>query len=195
MIVTSFLGLFACSSKNDPSKWSAKKTDQWFSGREWLQGWDVKPDSSINKTEFAKSYYSHTERWNKAFIFLRDNDLTQLEAKRYDLEGDSLFVMVSDYNTKNPEDANYEAHRKYIDLQYVVSGSELIDLAPVSSKDSIVSPYDDAKDIEFMTIPNGKELLATPNRFFLFFPVDAHRPGLKIGDNAPVKKIVVKILK
>jgi YhcH/YjgK/YiaL family protein len=193
MVLTSILGLFGCSGTSDPSTWNAEKTNKWFEKGDWHKGWTVTPDNSINKTTLAKAYYKNNERWNKAFAFLKDNDLTKLELKRYDLDGDNLYVMVSEYNTKNPENARYEAHRKYIDIQYVVSGSELIGIAPLASKDSTLQEYDATKDIEFLTVKKGITVQATPAKFFVFFPEEAHMPGLKEENNAPVRKAVVKI--
>jgi len=193
MVLTSFFGLFGCSGTSDPSTWSSDKTNKWFEKGDWHKGWSVRPDNSINKTTLAKAYFKNSSRWNKAFSFLKDNDLTKLEVKRHDLDGDNLYVTVSEYNTKNPEDAKYEAHRKYIDIQYVVSGSEFIGIAPLISQDSILQQYDATKDIEFLSIKKGMMVQATPAKFFIFFPDDAHMPGLKEGTNAPVRKVVVKI--
>jgi YhcH/YjgK/YiaL family protein len=193
MVLTSILGLFGCSGTSDPSTWNSEKTDKWFEKGDWHKGWTVTPDNSISRTTLAKAYYKNSDRWNKAFAFLKDNDLTKLELKRYDLDGDNLYVMVSEYNTKNPENARYEAHRKYIDIQYVVSGRELIGIAPLASKDSILQEYDATKDIEFLSVKKGITVQATPTKFFVFFPEEAHMPGLKEETNAPVRKAVVKI--
>jgi len=193
MIVSSIFGIFACNGKKDPSTWSSEKTDKWFEKGEWHKEWTVKPDNSINRLNMAKAYYKNPGRWNKAFEFLNNNDLSKLELKRYDLDGINLFVMVSEYSTKNPEDANFEAHRNYIDIQYVVSGNELIGLAPVTSKDSTILEYDGTKDIEFFTSKSGKMLQANNSGFFVFFPEDAHKPGVKVETNDVVRKVVVKV--
>jgi YhcH/YjgK/YiaL family protein len=193
MVLTSILGLSGCSGTSDPSTWNSEKTDKWFEKGDWHKGWTVTPDNSINRTTLAKACYKNSDRWNKAFAFLKDNDLTKLELKRYDLDGDNLYVLVSEYNTKNPEIARYEAHRKYIDIQYVISGSELIGIAPLASKDSILQEYDATKDIEYFSVKKGITVQATPAKFFVFFPEEAHMPGLKEETNAPVRKAVVKI--
>ena len=185
--------LSGCSGNSDPSAWSAQKIDTWFEKGDWLNGWQVKPDQSVNRKAFAISYFKNRERWDKAFIFLKSNDLTGLELKRYDIDGDNLYAPVSEYLTKNEEAARYEAHQKYIDIQYVVSGKELIGVAPVSQKKDVLEAYDPTKDIEFLTVTGGENLLALPDRFFIFFPEDAHRPGLKDGANSPVRKVVVKV--
>jgi len=193
MVFTVFLGLFGCNSSDDPSKWSSSKIDKWFEKGEWLNGWKVKPDASINRREFAVSYFKHKERWDKAFAFLRENDLTKMELKRYDIDGNNLYAPVSEYITKNDSAARYEVHRNYIDIQYVVSGRELIGIAPLSDTKDILVPYDAATDVEFMTVSQIKNVPATSDRFFIFFPDNVHRPGLKDGVNSPVRKVVVKV--
>jgi len=192
-VMTSLSIISGCSGDTDPASWSSRKTDKWFEKGEWLNGWQVKPDQSINRKAFAVSYFKNKERWDKAFLFLKSHDLSALEINRYDIDGDKLYAPVSEYLTKNEEDARYEAHQKYIDLQYVVTGKELIGIAPMSLKKDVLEPYDGTKDIEFLTVTGGENRLAIPDRFFIFFPEDAHRPGLKDGENLPVRKIVVKI--
>ena len=193
MALISIFGLSGCSGNTDPSEWSKSKTDKWFEKGDWHKGWAVTPDNSINRLAFLKEYFKDSGRWNKAFAFLKDNDLAKLELKRYDLDGDSLYVIVSEYNTKDPEDARFEAHRKYIDIQYVVSGVELIGIAPLVSRVSVLQEYDATKDIEFLSVKQGMTVQATEASFFIFFPDDAHMPGLKVTTNAPVRKVVVKI--
>jgi YhcH/YjgK/YiaL family protein len=193
LIIIVMAALSGCSGNSDPSVWSSRKIDNWFEKGKWLNGWQVKPDQSINRKEFAISYYRHRERWDKAFNFLKSNNLQELELKRYDIDDDNLYAPVSEYITKNEEDARYEAHKKYIDIQYVVSGKELIGVAPLSQKKDVLEPYDATKDIEFFTVNSGENRPALPDRFFIFFPEDAHKPGLKDGENSPVRKIVIKV--
>ncbi len=187
------LSMAGCTGNDNPESWSNGKLDKWFSDGEWLNGWQVKPDQSIDRKAFAISYFKNRERWDKAFNYLKTTDLKALELKRYDIDGDNLYVAVSEYLSKNEEDARYEAHQKYIDIQYVVSGNELIGVGPVSQKQDVLVPYDPAKDIEFMTVRDGVNNKATPEKFFIFFPSDLHRPGLKDGVNAQVRKVVVKV--
>jgi len=193
MALTIFFGLSGCKNATDPSAWSDKKVNKWFEKGEWLGGWQVKPDESINRREFAVSYFNHKERWDKAFGFLKNNELTKMEIKRHEIDGDNLYSPISEYMTKNEEDARFEAHRKYIDIQYVAIGKELIGIAPVTQKGEILTPYDETKDVEFMKVNDGKNWSATPDRFFIFFPDDLHRPGLKDGENALVRKVVIKV--
>ena len=193
MVLTSFLSFIGCKSSPDPATWSSKQINKWFEKGEWLNGWSIKPDPSINRKEVAVSYFKNKERWDKAFTFLKNNDLTKLEIKRYNIDGDNLYAPVNEYLTKNEEDAKFEAHQKYIDIQYVIAGAEIMSVTPLSQKKDILVPYDLTKDVEFMTVTQSKSYKATPDRFFIFFPSDIHRPGLKSGENSLVRKVVVKV--
>ncbi len=193
MILSSILGTAGCKNAADPANWSKRKINNWFEKEDWLNGWQVKPDASINRGEFVVSYFKYKDRWDKAFGFLKNNDLATIEAKRYEIDGSDVFAVISEYMTKNDEDARYEAHLKYVDIQYVITGKELIGLAPMSKKGEILEHYNEANDIMFMTVTRFKNLEATPENFFIFFPDDIHRPGLKDGDNKMVRKVVVKV--
>lgn len=193
VLFASILSIAGCKSSNDPASWDSKKTDDWFKKGEYLNGWTVTPDVSINKKEFAVSYFKYKERWDKAFTFLKNSDLNALESKRHDIDGNNVYAIRSEYLTKNAEDARFEAHKNYVDIQYVISGSEQISSAPVSMLDSVLVAYDTAKDCEFMTVKKFDSYIATPDKFFVYFPSDLHRPGVKIDENTPVKKIVVKV--
>lgn len=192
-MIATILGFFGCKNSNNPANWSDAKTAEWFNKGDWKNGWNVIADPSISKKSLAMAYSNHKERWDSAFNFLRTNDLSSLEIKRHDIDGDNLFVNVSEYNTKNEQDARYEAHKKYIDIQYVARGIERIGIAPMSSVDSVLQAYDATKDVEFIRVKTGTTFIADPGNFFVFFPEDAHMPGLNFDSIAPVKKIVVKV--
>lgn len=193
MLMASLLSIFGCKGNNDPSSWNEEKTNEWFNKGEWRNGWAVTPDNSINRKSLAVNYFNHKQRWDSVFIFLKDNDLASLEPGRYDVDGNNAYVTITDYKTKNEEDANFEAHRKYIDIQYVIEGKELINITPISSKTSEIQAYDPAKDIEFFSVNETRTYNADPGIFFVFFPEDAHRPSLKVDTIAPVRKMVVKV--
>jgi uncharacterized protein, YhcH/YjgK/YiaL family len=193
MVLLGLFGLTGSKSDSDPATWSNKKIDKWFAKKGWLCGWSITPDSSINKREFTVSYFKNKERWEKAFKFLKNNDLSKLEVKRYDIDGDNLFATVSEYMSKNEETANFEAHRKYIDIQYVISGKEIMNIAPITTVKEVLTPYDITKDIEFVTVTKVVNYNASSSNFFIFFPGDAHRPGLKDGLNSLVRKVVIKV--
>lgn len=192
MLLATLTGAFGCTS--DPSSWSDEKLNTWFEKGEWLNGWDVKPDASVNRREFAVSYHKNRERWDKAFSFLAGNDLRSLEVKRHEIDGDNAYAPVSEYPSKKEEEGKFEVHKKYIDIQYVIDGIEKIGVTPLSNKKASVVPYDESKDIEFMTVSDSTYHQATPGNFFIFFPSEIHKPGIRTGqDSVLVRKLVVKI--
>ena len=151
----------------------------------------AKPDESINMEQFKAHYEKFPERWNTAFKFLTETDLNNLSIGRIDLS-DDVYAAVSEYETKNPEDAKFESHQKYIDLQYLISGEELIGLSDEKNL-KVTSPYSETNDITFYDFDGGKILEATPKKYFIFFPEDIHRPCIKTDQQQMVKKVVVKI--
>ncbi|MCA1759205.1 MAG: YhcH/YjgK/YiaL family protein [Bacteroidales bacterium] len=175
-----------------PDKWSEKELSEWFSKGEWKQVWNAQPDESVNQKEFARLYDENPERWDKAFRFLSEQNLAELEKGRYELEGADLFVNVDEYVTRNEEDVLFEAHKKYTDIQVLISGEEKIGVLPLDET-TVTIPYDEEKDIMFLTAESENYRIAAPGTFFLFFPDDAHRPTVKSAENIPARKIVVKV--
>ena len=129
--------------------------------------------------------------WDKAFAFLKEHDLDQLAPGKYPIDGDEVYAMVTENPTKDMDQTNWESHRKYVDLQYVIRGKEKIGVAPVA-KATVTREYDDAKDLANYK-SEGKFYVARPGTFFLFFPQNAHRPNVKVDGSEKDKKIVVKI--
>jgi YhcH/YjgK/YiaL family protein len=193
IILAGIIVITNCKSSRDPSAWSKSETDKWFEKHKWLNGWNVTPDSSINKKELARYYFKNKERWDKAFAFLKNNDLSKLEPKRYEIDGDRLYATISEALTKNEEDTKFEAHRKYIDIQHVIIGAEQMSITPIAGRKEELTAYDPVKDVEFMTVKETTSYEATPDKVFIFFPSDIHRPGVKIGENKMVRKVVVKV--
>lgn len=187
--------LMSCTSDNrsaNPEEASDDKAAEWFDQKEWLGKTQLEPDASIDKKDLAAHYREHKDRWDKAFAFLTKTNLDSLPAGTYEIDGKNVYAMVQQYTSKNPEDAQYESHKNYTDIQHVISGTELIGHTDLSTTE-VKTPYDADKDIAFYTSPEGHKLTATPRNFFIFFPDDAHMPGLKVDQNMPVKKLVIKV--
>jgi biofilm protein TabA len=184
-----FMQLGAQTSSNE--LWTKKSAKKWVKKMEWKNGLKLNPHETVNITEFARQYHLNKEYWDKAFAFLRDQDLKTLEKGRYPIDSENVFAIVTEDPSKNFDKTNWESHRKYIDLQSVIEGEEKIGVYPVS-KARVTKEYDDTKDIANYSA-DGKLYSAKPGTFFLFFPSDAHRPNITPGGNLVVKKIVIKI--
>lgn len=123
--------------------------------------------------------------------FLSRQDLDSLSEGRIELSSEGVYTTVTDYMTKS--EADFEAHRKYIDIQYVASGSEYIYITPMEGVKEYTQPYDEQKDICFFSASKYIECLALPDNLVVLFPCDGHKPCMKVAERAPVRKIVVKI--
>ena len=193
-IIMTILATAACSDKkSNPEKWTDDEVNAWFEKKEWVGGWNVSPDNSVNKRTFAILYHKNPRHWDQAFHFLKTANLKELPLGKQELEGEHVFVIVQQYFGKAKPDALYESHKKYIDIQYVIEGEEIMGLTTLD-KVTAKEPYNEGKDIAFYDFDGGDYLKATPENFFLFFPEDAHRPSIAVSDSIRIKKIVVKIL-
>ncbi len=119
-----------------------------------------------------------------------------------ELDGRQVYAMHQAYVTESAEGRQYEAHRRYIDVQYIVEGEEVIQAAELSCLESR-SSYDAEKDVQWFMPGSGKGsgkdsgainmIHLKAGQFAVFFPQDAHMPKLATRSPGPVKKIVVKV--
>ena len=146
----------------------------------------------IDKLSNSKQYYGLSESIEKALKYLQETDLAKSEIGKYEIEGKNIFAIVSEYETKNKEQGKWEAHRKYLDIQFVIFGKEMIGYAPINEMKTKIE-YNEEKDILFLE-GEGDYLSVNEGTFALFAPEDVHKPGIRAGNQQYVKKIVVKIL-
>ncbi len=121
------------------------------------------------------------------------NLTTNINEGRYDFP-EQNFANVESYNSKNIEDAKFEAHRNYIDIQLLLSGRERIYYTGV---EGLVekAPYDSSRDIVFFndSVKNSDYLTLDGTNFALIYPHEAHAPQVSVETSENVKKVVVKI--
>ncbi len=125
-----------------------------------------------------------------AFDFLVHSNLAALQPGRLDLQGEALYALVQEYTTKPAGLGFWEAHRRYIDLQYLLSGSERMGFARLDAMQ--LGEYVAEKDFQPMN-GIGQTLDLSAGEFVIFLPEDAHMPGLMLHTPTMVKKVVVKI--
>lgn len=130
----------------------------------------------------------------KAFAFLRRPDVSALADGRHDIDGDRVFALVQRYGTAVEAAPRFEAHRRYVDVQYLVAGEEVIGWAPLARL-TVTEPYDEAKEAGFGTVAAGlwTPLVLQAGELAVLFPEDAHAPKLAAGPPSAVHKIVVKV--
>ena len=140
--------------------------------------------------ETAEACYAVSEKFRECFVWIKENNLETMPDGRYEIS-DDIYANVQSYVTK--DDAPYEAHKSYIDVQYMISGSEISGVVPRSNC-SVTEEYNEEKDVEFLKNTGAEQYYKIEKgEFFIFFPKDAHKPGIKDGINKPVKKVIVKI--
>jgi biofilm protein TabA len=144
----------------------------------------------IDRLESAEQYFDMHPVFKKAFAFLRQESLSDLPLGRHEIDGDRLFCLISKAPGKKREEARLEAHRKYIDLQYVISGVDEMGWKPLSACKIHDLGYDADKDIEFFKDKPQAWIKISAGSFALFFPEDAHAP--LIGEGI-IHKAVLKI--
>ncbi|MCW3804681.1 YhcH/YjgK/YiaL family protein [Plebeiibacterium marinum] len=146
----------------------------------------------IDSLDNVKHYRNLNARINKGLEFLEEVDFENIEPGRYNIDGDEVFALVQEYNTKNIEDAKPETHERYIDIQYVEKGSEYMGYAPLEDQE-ISEAYDPEKDLSFYKAQTSL-IRVDEGMFAIFFPTDIHAPGIMIEESKPVKKVVIKVL-
>ena len=134
------------------------------------------------------------KKLERALEIIEDLDWETVECGRYDVD-DELYYMVQEYETKYPEQARYEAHEKYVDIQYIVKGIERMEFAE-TSKLKVTEAYNPEKDVKFLEEPKVIDAsIVEAGDYRIFYPEDAHRPGLCVNNTpSKVKKILAKIL-
>jgi YhcH/YjgK/YiaL family protein len=145
----------------------------------------------IDKIENTHIYKNIGERIGKSFEYIKATELKTLSAGKYPIDGENIFALVSEYKTKSEQEGKLEAHKKYIDVQYVIEGEELMGYAPLGNQ-KIIEPYKEENDIVFF---NGDKTLIkiSEGMFAIFFPEDVHMPGISTGKISDVKKLVIKV--
>jgi len=138
----------------------------------------------------AHQYTALGPRIARGLQFLAEADLAGLAPGKHELDGKRLFVLVSDYTPKPEPECRWEAHRLYLDLQYMVSGIERMGIAPVSRL--AAGDYQADRDILWLS-GSGDLLMFGQGQFMILWPGDAHMPGVEAGVAGPARKIVVKI--
>lgn len=144
-----------------------------------------------DKLENAQKYNHLGEKFIKAFEFLKNTDLKNLENGKYEIEGDKIFVSVQDYHTKPLCEGKFEAHEKYTDIQFIIAGEEQLGYGDIKNFKPVTF-YDDKNDIVFLE-GEGDFAKAQVNDFLIFTPQDAHMPCIATDKPAYVKKAVVKV--
>ncbi|HXC03129.1 MAG TPA: YhcH/YjgK/YiaL family protein [Bacteroidia bacterium] len=144
-----------------------------------------------DKVENASRYAPVSARIAKGLEYIRHTDFTGMEPGKHEIEGEDLFAVINEYETKDESECVLEAHRKYLDIQYMLSGSEQIGISTLYKQEP-VKAYNDKDDyalysdkLSFFQLKSGT--------FAIFFPEDLHMPGVKDQHPSKIRKVIVKV--
>lgn len=148
----------------------------------------------FDKIENISDYFEELPLLKKVEDFVVDFKNGKLADGTYEIDGKRVFVMVQSYRTRQQtHEMMFEAHKKYIDLQYIVNGIEKIRWARLDSVDLVEEKYSTGGDIAFYEGDAMFDFTLTKGTFLLLYPEDAHLPGLSAQKDVNVRKIVFKI--
>ncbi len=142
--------------------------------------------------ENADAYRSLGSRMQKAFDFLLSEGLKTMPDGRHDIDGDDVYALIQSYETQPAAEKRFEAHRRYTDLQYVISGRETIVWSPIARLTGW-DDYSEENDCILCSAGGGTDLTLDEGSFVVLFPQDAHKPGCTWDHLSEVRKAVVKI--
>lgn len=145
----------------------------------------------LDKISQIQKYKAVSPNFETAVNFIEGINERKMDNGRIDLEN-GVYVVISEYNTVHREEKKWEVHRKYIDLQYIFEGSEIMGYQNIDKMKNSYG-YDEMKDAEFFDYQGVYSgLIVEAGMFAIFFPEDAHAPCIFHKDLA-VKKVLVKI--
>lgn len=126
----------------------------------------------------------------RAFEFLRSTDLQKLAPGRYPIDGERLIAIVEATAGRGRNRAKLECHRKYIDIQLVLEGTDEMGWKPVLDCHDPLADYSTEKDIQFFGDAPASWIATPPGAYCIFFPEDAHAPLVSEGN---IRKVILKI--
>jgi biofilm protein TabA len=126
----------------------------------------------------------------RAIAYIRDTDFSTLTEGVHPIIAEQLFVIVEEAQGRRREEAQLECHRKYIDIQLVLEGTDEMGWKPLADCHQPVSEYSAAKDIQFFSDAADAWISTPANAYCIFFPQDAHAPLVGTGK---IRKVIFKI--
>ena len=145
----------------------------------------------IDSIQNAARYYKLLPDLKEAFEFLSTTDHRSLKKGRNEVAGDRVFALLVEDNAKKKADCMLEIHKKYVDIQYIVSGIDEMGWKPTFACSQPAGPYDPARDLQFFKDTADLWVPVTAGMFAVFFPEDAHQPMVGAG---MIRKVVMKVI-
>ena len=143
----------------------------------------------------ADPRHCYPEAIQTALNYLKENadKFVDMETGVYEIQGKDIYAQVMNCTTVPVEKGRPEVHEKYVDVQFVVNGKELIGFTPDTGKYEVDERFDERDLIFYKSVENEGFIEARPGSYNIFFPTDVHRPGCASGESMTFRKVVVKV--
>lgn len=149
---------------------------------------------TITSFEEIAAQANLSDNMRTALDFLAGVNPLDLEIGRLDIDGDNVYGFSQSYDTKPVANVLYEAHREYIDIQCMISGSEIMGWVPLD-KLNVTEQYNAEGDFLLgQPAAEFSHIAFEAGQVMVLHPSDAHAPGISFDGTAqPVRKIVLKV--
>ena len=146
----------------------------------------------LDKISNQTIYTGIHKGFKQVFDFINTNDLTAMELGKHTIDGDAIFVVLMEYTTQPVSECKSETHKKYIDIQYMITGEEQIGIVSLDGEIP-TTPYNEEGDFMFYTLPTLPQIQLKTEHFAIFFPDDIHQTMIEIDQPKKLRKAVFKI--
>ena len=193
-ILAFVLFFISCGGSKSSTTKNTSGDGNWYESKAWLHGLNLTPHSTINQTEFTRQYKNNNKYWDAAFNYMRTTDLLTIPPGQYQIDSGNVYAIIAEVAPKEKDEIQWEAHRNFNDLQYIIKGGAQMGIAAKTDAGSVTSvAYDPKTDNENFSVANPMYYDAAPGTFFIFTPNEIHRPAIKVAGEDSIKRIVIKV--
>lgn len=145
----------------------------------------------LDSLKNCEKYYPLHSDFIKAFAFIKEYKQNPKEIGKYEIDGDNVYALVMDCELK--DEGRLETHKKYIDIQYIFEGTEIMVYANLDNM-TVNEDLSEEKDVIFYNKTEKSSILKFyTDDFAIYFPEDGHEPCITNNGAKTIKKIVVKV--
>lgn len=148
----------------------------------------------FSSVQAGEDFRCYPQAIQKAIRYAMSTDFSGVEDGRQEIDGDNMYANLFHVTTKPKAETHPELHKKYVDVQFWLEGEELCGVAPYTGGGAVVEAREDEDVYFYEDVPNESFLRASKGCYAVFFPNDAHRPGVCTDEGpATFRKVVVKV--
>lgn len=201
LLLAATMGICTAEAQSFKTPEATAEARAWFDANQWSQGFGVRPYEQIDVQTFYEQYQKAPQMWDSIFSWLATADPVSMEPSNNAMQWSHAYVKVLNQALRTPENCQWEQHRRTIDLQWDVTGSERYHLTHSPECLTPRNEYNEKKDVQNFgwdkkAVPTAEQCLvidSDPGHFYLFFPNDIHQ-ATGIGQQpCTPRKVVVKI--